>query len=305
MKNNKNMVLPKKIIILILGVFLIGVLAYIFKKNYMSSSKIEEEIANSVSNVKKKGQIKSLITTEVVENQLALPKKGEEIVVFKVKGYGEIKCRLFPKAAPVAVEMFKKAVREGKYNGDSFHRIVNDFMIQGGQKANKDEKGKETKVELNKSLHHFNGALCMARAQDLNKGQGLEFYIVSSNSGKTANLDEIKNKTNSSYKMQGLDVSVDFDEKTKKTYKERGGTPDLDMNYTVIGQTFSGQEFVDKIAKDSMEREKKEQEEMAKEAKEKQEIEGLMEDLQEKSKNKKKKKTKEDVIIEKVELKKA
>ncbi len=63
--------------------------------------------------------------------QLEAPKKGEEIAVFKTS-MGDIKVRLFPDAAPKAVENFKTHTKNGYYNGLIFHRVINDFMIQGG-----------------------------------------------------------------------------------------------------------------------------------------------------------------------------
>ncbi len=60
-------------------------------------------------------------------NQLDLPKKGEEIAVLKVKDYGEMKIRLFPKSAPKAVENFTTHAKNGYYDGLKFHRVIAEY----------------------------------------------------------------------------------------------------------------------------------------------------------------------------------
>lgn len=252
--------------------------------------KKEEQAAKNNESKKEEVKIGSLITKGEIKDQLAPPAKGEEIAVIKVKDYGEIKCRLFPEVAPCAVENFKKFAKEGRYNNSTFHRVIEDFMVQAGKEADEKKEGREdvkrTQVELNPSVHHLNGALCMARDKDLKKGQGCQFYIVSSETGKTADFNKIKEKANEFYKKEELNVNVDFNENTKKLYKEHGGRPDLDMMYTVFGQVFQGQEVVKKIEKAP----KKEKNE----TKEKQELNQI--NSGEKSV------TKDPIVIEKVEI---
>ncbi len=220
---------------------------------FSGCGKKEEQVANNDDSKTEELKIGSLVTKGEIKDQLAPPAKGEEVAVIKVKDYGEIKCRLFPEVAPSAVENFKKFAKEGRYNNSTFHRVVEDFMIQAGKEADEKKEGREdvkrTQVELNPSVHHLNGALCMARDKDLKKGQGCQFYIVSSETGKTADFNKIKEKANEFYKKENLNVNVDFNEKTKKLYKEHGGKPDLDMMYTVFGQVFQGQDVVKKIEK--------------------------------------------------------
>lgn len=209
---------------------------------------------NKSEDIATKGNVKmsnigSFITNAVVKNQLAMPQKGEQIVVFHVKDYGEIKCRLFPQAAPNSVAKFKEAVKAKKYDGALFYRVVEDFVVQGGTEYKEKDENESQKyqIELNKTLHHFNGALCMARGESRTKGQGTDFYFVSSEYGKKVDFEVIKNQINSVYKKDGLNISVDFNKETKKTYREKGGRPDLDMVYTIFGQIFQGQEVVKKI----------------------------------------------------------
>ena len=114
--------------------------------------------------------------------QFTDPEKGEEIAVMTVKDYGEIKFRFFPEEAPKAVENFITHVKNGYYDGVTFHRVIQDFMIQGG-----DPKGDGTGgesiwgegfgVETSNNLYHFRGALCMANTGRANSN-GSQFYIL-------------------------------------------------------------------------------------------------------------------------------
>lgn len=189
----------------------------------------------------------SLVTEGKIENQLALPEKGEQIAIFHVKNYGIFKCRLFPQVAPKAVQNFISLAQKGKYNNISFHRVMEDFMIQSG--GNSDSiYGSGFNVELNPSLHHYNGALCAARTNSQTSGQSSQFYIVSSNNGKTADFDRISQTINQQYKQKGSKITLEYSDMVKNKYKEVGGYPGLDMQYTVFGQTFEGQDIVNKIA---------------------------------------------------------
>ncbi len=195
-----------------------------------------------------KTKLGSFVTTGVVKDQLEKPGKGEEIVSMTVKNFGTVKFRLFPEVAPNAVKNFKQFIKDGRYNGSTFHRVIKGFMIQAGREA--DEKGEkvQSQVELNPTVHHFNGALCLARSYDKAKGQCCQFYIVNSDEGKKVDFNAIKEKTNSTYKADGLDIKIDFDEATQKIYKEKGGAPSLDGLYTVFGQVIEGMEVVNKIS---------------------------------------------------------
>ena len=68
---------------------------------------------------------------EMSLNQIKKPETGEEIAVIKTN-HGDIKVRLFPEASAKAVENFKTHAKNGYYDGVTFHRVMKDFMIQGG-----------------------------------------------------------------------------------------------------------------------------------------------------------------------------
>lgn len=70
--------------------------------------------------------------SEKTVDQLAMPKKEETVATISVKDYGDIKVRFFEGQAPKAVENFVTHAKEGYYDGVTFHRVINDFMIQGG-----------------------------------------------------------------------------------------------------------------------------------------------------------------------------
>ena len=69
---------------------------------------------------------------KAAEKQMAAPEAGEEIAIFHVKDFGEIKVKFFKSVAPKAVENFLTHAKNGYYNGVTFHRVINEFMIQGG-----------------------------------------------------------------------------------------------------------------------------------------------------------------------------
>lgn len=165
--------------------------------------------------------------------QLEKPSKGEEICVVTTDA-GVIKIRLFPDKAPKAVKNFKELAQKGFYNDRSFHRVINDFMIQiGGQEGTKEEThtifGGEFEDEFNKDLFNFRGALSMGNAGPNTNTN--HFYIVQSPKVDQEYLD-----------LSALPLNAEA------KYKEIGGRAYLDMRHTVFGQVFEGMEAVDKIA---------------------------------------------------------
>ncbi|MDR1563780.1 MAG: peptidylprolyl isomerase [Oscillospiraceae bacterium] len=163
--------------------------------------------------------------------QLNPPQKGEEIAVINTSE-GIIKARLFPKQTPLAVANFKGLAQNKYYDGITFHRVINDFMIQGGDPKGTGTGGeslwkKNFENEIDRGLYHFRGALAMANAgKDTNSSQ---FFIVQAKNADTSSKDIL-------------------DENLVQKYKELGGTPWLDGDYTVFGQVFEGVNVVDSIA---------------------------------------------------------
>lgn len=164
-------------------------------------------------------------------DQLAMPEQGEEIVVMEVGGFGTVKIRMFPEAAPKAVENFVTHAKEGYYDGVTFHRVINDFMIQGGDPTGTGAGGesiweKPFEDECNEVLMPIRGSLCMANAgEDTN---GSQFFIVQT----------------SDTNVTGYQLT----QEQKALFEQYGGTPWLVGHHTVFGQVIEGMDVVDAIA---------------------------------------------------------
>lgn len=163
--------------------------------------------------------------------QFAELKAGDTIATMETS-MGTIKIHLFPEQAPKAVENFTTHAKDGYYDGLIFHRVMNDFMIQGGDpqgdgRGGESIWGKAFEDEFSDQLYNFRGALSMANAGPNTNGS--QFFIVQaplSNGGGTANTPtNVVNK-----------------------YSEIGGTPHLDKVHTVFGQVIEGMDVVDAIA---------------------------------------------------------
>lgn len=173
-------------------------------------------------------------------NSLDLPQLSDEVtadetVVEMETTAGNIKIKLFPKIAPKAVENFVTHAKDGYYDGTKFHRVVEDFMIQGGD-PNGDGTGGESiwgegfELEASNQLYNIRGALAMARSQDPNSN-GSQFFIIQ-------NRNDVSDGLAKQY----------YPEDIINAYK-KGGVPQLDGQYTVFGQVIdNGMEVVDKIA---------------------------------------------------------
>lgn len=168
------------------------------------------------------------LTNEVFEN---------ERLVEMETSMGTIKIKLFPEYAPKAVENFVKHSEEGYYDGLLFHRVIKDFMIQGGD-PNGDGTGGESiygkpfKDEFSMNLFNIRGALSMANSGTNTNGS--QFFIVQKKS-----LDS---------SMKAEMEKAGFPREIIEAYDERGGTPWLDHRHTVFGQVVEGMDVVDKIA---------------------------------------------------------
>lgn len=143
--------------------------------------------------------------------QADMPQKGEQIVVMKTSK-GAIKIRLFPEFAPKTVENFVGLIEKKYYDGIIFHRVMSDFMIQGGDptgsgRGGESLWGKKFEDEFNKNLKNIHGALSMANAGPNTNGS--QFFIV----------------------------------------QKAEGAVWLDGRHSVFGQVFEGMDVIDAIAK--------------------------------------------------------
>lgn len=172
-------------------------------------------------------------------NQLDKPQAGEQIAIMKTN-YGEIKIRLFSDSAPKSVENFTVHAKAGYYDGLIFHRVINDFMIQGGDPTGTGMGGESIwggsfEDEFSTSLHNLRGALSMANAgPDTN---GSQFFIVQAKSVSEDMLDQLRTADSKYYPPECVEG-----------YESLGGTPWLDYHHTVFGQVYEGMDTVDAIA---------------------------------------------------------
>ncbi len=170
--------------------------------------------------------------------QLKTAAAGDIVATMKTN-MGEIKIKLFPKEAPKTVENFVTHAKNGYYNGLIFHRVIKDFMIQGGDPTGtgmggESIWGRSFEDEFDPSLHNLRGALSMANAGPNTNGS--QFFIVQATDVPAHLLSQMKQMPDA------------FPESAVKAYEEMGGTPWLDFRHTVFGQVFEGMEVVDNIA---------------------------------------------------------
>ena len=166
----------------------------------------------------------------------------KETVVVIETNYGTIKAKLY-NDTPLHRDNFLKLVNEGWYNGSPFHRVINNFMIQGGQNADgRLDPGYTVPAEFTENHFHKKGALCAARQPDQvnpkKASSGSQFYIVQGTVFDDKKLDLYEER-----------LGKIFGAKQRQAYKTVGGTPHLDGDYTVFGEVTEGLDVVDKIAR--------------------------------------------------------
>ena len=151
---------------------------------------------------------------------------------------------------PIHRDNFIKLINEGYYDGLLFHRVISEFMIQGGDPESKAAAanvalgnggpGYTLRAEINPEFIHKKGALAAARTPDFmnpeRESSGSQFYIVQ---GKPVTQEELDN-----FVTQGKA----YTETQMAIYKKVGGTPFLDKEYTVFGEIIEGLDVIDAIA---------------------------------------------------------
>lgn len=151
--------------------------------------------------------------------------------------HGDIKIQLFPEQAPMTVENFVRLAKKGYYDGTIFHRVISDFMIQGGDPEGNGTGGTSIwghpfEDEFSRDLFNLRGALSMANSGPNTNGS--QFFIVQN---KNMPKRYIKQMEPAGYPKEIIHA-----------YKQ-GGTPWLDGRHTVFGQVIDGMDEVDEIAK--------------------------------------------------------
>ena len=150
---------------------------------------------------------------------------------------------------PLHRDNFIKLTNESFYDSLLFHRVIEGFMIQGGDPDSKNAKqgsalgmggpGYQVPAEFNDSLAHVKGAIAAARNNNPEKkSSGSQFYIVAGGPVAPSQLSMQESKHNFKYS-----------DTNKKEYEALGGVPFLDQDYTVFGRITEGLDVIDKITK--------------------------------------------------------
>ncbi len=179
----------------------------------------------------------------------AITKKDRKKDVLLHTNYGDIVIRLSD-STPLHRDNFLKLVKTHYYDSVLFHRVIKNFMIQGGDPDSKRAKPGEPlgeggpaytiPAEFRTTLFHKKGVIAAARDNNPEKASsGSQFYIVQGKIFTDAGLDSVE-----TYRLNGKKIPAD----QREIYKTIGGTPHLDQNYTVFGEVVKGLDVVDKIA---------------------------------------------------------
>ena len=165
---------------------------------------------------------------------------------------GDIVIRLSD-STPLHRDNFLKLVKVGYYDSVLFHRVIKDFMIQGGdpnsiraaagKPLGDGGPGYTVPAEFRKTLFHKKGVIAAARSGDnvnpTKASNGSQFYITQGKVFTDAGLDSVER-----FRLNGRKIPAE----QREVYKTIGGTPHLDQGYTVYGEVVKGLEVVDKIA---------------------------------------------------------
>jgi cyclophilin family peptidyl-prolyl cis-trans isomerase len=173
-----------------------------------------------------------------------MPEINKEVLIST--SLGDIKIKLYNET-PKHRDNFIKLVNKGFYNGTIFHRVIKNFMIQGGDPDSKDAgpnemlgrggPGYTIPAEINSKFIHKKGALAAARMPDQvnpkKESSGSQFYIVQGTIQNQSGL---------------VATGKEYTPEQRKAYMTLGGAPHLDNDYTVFGEVIEGLDVIDKIA---------------------------------------------------------
>lgn len=186
------------------------------------------------------------------QKEIKLKKKDRKSDVEMVTNYGTMIIRLSD-STPLHRDNFLKLVKQGYYDSLLFHRVINRFMIQGGDPDSKraaahsplgnGSPGYTVPAEFRKTMFHKKGVIAAARqGDDVNpqkESSGSQFYIVQGRIFSNGAMDTLETG-----RLKGRKFTTE----ERQAYSTIGGTPHLDQNYTVFGEVIKGLEVVDKIA---------------------------------------------------------
>jgi len=168
--------------------------------------------------------------------------------------YGVMIAKLYD-STPLHRDNFIKLVQQKFYDSLLFHRVISQFMIQGGDPASKDAAdgvplgggsapGDRIPAEFKSALIHKKGVLAAARENNPERASSnCQFYIVHGKVMQEAELENVYNQ-----RVKPSNPAFSYTKTQKEIYKRVGGTPFLDQNYSVFGEVISGLDVIDKIA---------------------------------------------------------
>lgn len=179
--------------------------------------------------------------TAVFAQATKAPAAAKQTKVLIETEFGNMTAVLYNET-PLHRDNFIKLANEGWYNGSIFHRVINNFMIQGGGKDDKmTDPGYTVPAEFVGKYFHKKGALAAARKPDQGNPEkassGSQFYIVQGAVLSDKQLD-----------LYQIQTGKTFSPESREVYKTIGGTPHLDGDYSVFGEVIEGLEVIDKIA---------------------------------------------------------
>ena len=178
--------------------------------------------------------------------QLQLPQKGDTIAIMKTN-MGEMRFRMLSGDAPKAVENFTTHAKNGYYDGLIFHRVIKDFMIQGGDPLGTGTGGESIwgapfEDEFTMTAFNFRGALSMANSGTNTNGS--QFFVVQADARTLMDSNGIADAKALEEALAGGGWPAE----AAKAYGTVGGTPHLDQKHTVFGQIYQGLDVLDTIA---------------------------------------------------------
>ena len=190
----------------------------------------------------------SFFTYGEAQTDSTLKKKDRKRDVLIQTSMGDMTVRLSD-STPLHRDNFLKLVKVHFYDSLLFHRVIKDFMIQGGDPNSRNAKpgealgmggpGYRVPAEFRQTLFHKKGVIAAARDNNPEKASsGCQFYIVQ---GKTFTDTELDNLETTRLKRK-------IPAEQREVYKNLGGTPHLDQGYTVFGEVIKGMDVLDKIA---------------------------------------------------------
>ena len=194
----------------------------------VSHDKIKEKADYITKTLEEDGIFDALEGFGMVEKELHFPQVDIEAVdgpIATIKtNHGDMRIKLFPEHAPKTVANFIALSKDGYYDGVIFHRIIKDFMIQGGDPTGtgmggESIYGESFEDEFSEELYNVRGALSMANAGPNTNGS--QFFIV-----QNQHLPYSKKEI----------ARGGWPEPIAEIYAEQGGTPHLDRRHTVFGQ---------------------------------------------------------------------